>query len=239
MIPWSLLPGYAQWGPGLDALVARSEALWIYGPPGSGASTLAEDLASRRGVACLRAATAEEATAWLAQSPGAVVSAPVAAPGAVPCLALRLGGLEEEPDRVPALLAHIAQEEGVEGPLPPSLGALPCEGNLRELRNRLLRWGLLKQLPDLEAGGPPRLEAEDLATNLHDLERYLLHRALRRTYGNRSAAALRLGISRPQLYLLIRRHGDPVLGQPGTGEMPQRLLRSRNAQNSSPGSRSR
>jgi DNA-binding NtrC family response regulator len=105
---------------------------------------------------------------------------------------------------------------------------------LRELRNRLLRWKLLGQLPASEPTSPPRFEAEDLATNLHELERFLLYQALRRAYGNRVEAAQRLGVSRRQLYLLIRRHGDPVRGEPATGDLPRRILKRRPAQNSSP-----
>nr|WP_279341214.1 helix-turn-helix domain-containing protein [Geothrix sp. SG198] len=97
----------------------------------------------------------------------------------------------------------------------------------------MLRWKLLGQLPEPEPAGPPRFEAEDLATNLHDLERFLLHRALRRAYGNRVETALRLGVSRRQLYLLIRRHGDPVRGEAASGDLPQRMKRRRSAQNSS------
>jgi DNA-binding NtrC family response regulator len=133
--------------------------------------------------------------------------------------------VEDEPGGLPALLAALAAEEGLEGPLPPALGSLPCPGNLRELRNRVLRWKLLGQLPEPGPAGPPRFEAENLATNLHELERFLLHRVLRRAYGNRVEAAARLGVSRRQLYLLIRRHGDPVRGEPAAGDLPKRLLK--------------
>nr|WP_306672431.1 helix-turn-helix domain-containing protein [Geothrix fuzhouensis] len=155
-------------------------------------------------------------------------------PTSLACLELRLPSLEEDPACMPRVLAALAEEEGVPAPWPPALGALPCPGNLRELRNRLLRWKLLGQLPGPEPAGPPRFEAEDLATNLHDLERFLLHRALRRAYGNRVEASARLGVSRRQLYLLIRRHGDPVRGESASGDLPQRLKKRRSAQNSSP-----
>nr|WP_275976248.1 helix-turn-helix domain-containing protein [Geothrix oryzisoli] len=160
-------------------------------------------------------------------------------PGTLACLELRLPDLEEDPACIPGLLAALAEEEGLPSPWPAALAALPCPGNLRELRNRLLRWKLLGQLPGPEPAGPPRFEAEDLATNLHDLERFLLHRALRRAYGNRLEAATRLGVSRRQLYLLIRRHGDPVRGEAASGDLPQRLKKRRSAQNSSlePGTR--
>ena len=225
MIPIPLLPGFARWGAHLDDLLARPEPLWIHGPAGSGVSTLAADLAARRGVPWTEASSPAAGAAWLAAHPRGVVAAREPSPGTAGTLDLHLPGLDEAPAAIPGLLAALAAEEGIEGPLPPALGLLPCPGNLRELRNRLVRWKLLGQLPEPETGGPPRFEAEDLATNLHELERFLLHRALRRAYGNRSEAAARLGVSRPQLYLLVRRHGDPVRGEASTGEEPARLRR--------------
>jgi hypothetical protein len=239
VLPLVLLPGYAQWGAHLDELVARPEALWIHGPAGSGVSALAEELAQRRAVLWFEAQDAETVASWLAAHPRGIVAARAAAPSHLPCLTLRLAGLDEHPEALPALLAALAEEEGIEGPLPAILGGLPCPGNLRELRNRLLRWKLLGQLPTSDPTGPPRFETEDLATNLHTLERYLLHQALRRAYGNRVEAAQRLGVSRRQLYLLIRRHGDPVRGEPATGALPHRILKRRPAQNSSPGPETR
>jgi hypothetical protein len=234
VIPLPLLPGFSRWGAHLEALLARPEALWIHGPAGSGVSTLAAELARRRGVSWTEAHDPEEGAAWLAAHPWGVVAGRGPAPGALPCLVLRLPDLEEDPACIPGLLAALAAEEGIPTPWPPALSALPCPGNLRELRNRLLRWKLLGQLPGPEPGGPLRFEAEDLASNLHDLERFLLYRALRRAYGNRVEAAARLGVSRRQLYLLIRRHGDPVRGESGAGDLPHRMRKRQPAQNSSP-----
>jgi hypothetical protein len=234
MLPLALLPGYAQWGAHLDELLARSEALWVHGPPGSGVSWLAAELSARRAVAWVEAGTALAAADWLATNPRGIVAAHVAAPGQLPCLALHLPGLDEASGAIPAILTALANEEGLDGPLPSLLGVLPCPGNLRELRNRLLRWKLLGQLPTSGPMGPLRLEAEDLASNLHELERFLLHQALRRSYGNRVEAARRLGVSRRQLYLLIRRHGDPVRGEAAAGDLPLRVKKRRTAQNSSP-----
>ncbi|HEX9081347.1 MAG TPA: helix-turn-helix domain-containing protein [Holophagaceae bacterium] len=225
MIPISLLPGFARWGTHLARLLDRPEGLWILGPAGSGVSTLAADLARQRDQPWLEATDPALALTWLESHPRGVVAAREAPPPTASCLLLRLPGLDEAPSAVPALLAALAAEEGLEGPLPAALGRLPCPGNLRELRNRLVRWKLLGQLPESESGGPPRFEAEDLASNLHELERFLLHRALRRSYGNRSEAATRLGVSRPQLYQLIRRHGDPVRGEPARGDLPVRMRR--------------
>lgn len=234
MLPLALLPGYATWGAHLEAVLARPEALWVHGPLGSGVSRVAAELAQRRGVSWFEADSAAAGEAWLAAQPRGVVAARTPAPACLPCLACRLPALDEHPEAVPGLLAALAAEEGIAEALPPALAALPCPGNLRELRNRLLRWKLLGQLPVAESPGPLAFEAEDLATNLHELERFLLHRALRRAYGNRVEAAERLGVSRRHLYLLIRRHGDPVRGEVSTGELPLRVRKRRPAQNSSP-----
>lgn len=235
MIPLHLLPGFTTWGAHLEALLTRPEALWVHGPAGSGVTTVATTLADRRGAPWLEEVEAGQGPAWLQAHPGGVVAARRPAPTGLPCVELRLPELDLHPEAVGPLLDAFAAAEGLDGPPPTALGALPCPGNLQELRNRVLRWKLLGQLPDPVPAGPLRFEAEDLATNLHDLERFLLHRALRRAYGNRVEAAMRLGVSRRQLYLLIRRHGDPVRGEAGTGEEPLRLQKRRSAQNSSPG----
>lgn len=215
MIPWSLLPGLARLD--LEALAARPEPVWIYGPPGSGRSALATEVGRRRGVA-----VSEDA----APSPRAVVAS-TGPPPDPRWLGLRLAALDEMPEVIAPLLQALAKEEGLEGELPTALGRLPCPGNLRELRNRVLRFKLLGHLPEAPEAGVPALEAEDLATNLHQLEAFLLHRALRRSYGNRVEAASRLGVSRRQLYILIQRHGDPVKGEAPSGDLPKRLAKRR------------
>lgn len=234
MFPLVRMPGFARWGRGLDALSARPEPIWVYGDMGSGVSTVGKCLARQRNTECLDDAEGIDAVTlsqWLAEHPHAVFSSHVAPDAdAVSkvgshCLSLRLEGLDEDPAAMGGCLEGLAVEEGIAGPLPQALQALPCPGNLRALRNRLVRWHLLGQVPEPEEDGPQAAltQAEDLATNLHRLERVLLHRALRRSFGNRVEAAHRLGVSRRQLYLLIARHGDPLRGEVPTNSGPKRL----------------
>lgn len=213
MIPWTLLPGLARLD--LEALAARPEPVWVHGPPGSGRSSLAAEVARRRGVA-----VSEDG----AFSPRAVTAADGPPPDGR-WLGVKLAALEEMPEAISPLLQAFAREEALEGAPPAALGRLPCPGNLRELRNRVLRYKLLGQLPEAPETGAPVFEAEDLATNLHAMEAFLLHRALRRSYGNRVEAARRLGVSRRQLYILISRHGDPVKGEAPSGELPKRMAK--------------
>jgi hypothetical protein len=241
MIPLEQMPGYARWGGGLDALVARPEPIWVFGALGSGVSTMARVLADRRQVACFDDAERADSTErlrWLGENPQGVFAshlspeAELVSDSGSRCLVLRLESLEEDPPAIGSCLLSLAEEEGITGSLHQvmrALGALPCPGNLRGLRNRLVRWKLLGQLPETLEGASPaeagELEAEDLATNLHELERLLLHRALRRSFGNRVEAARRLGVSRRQLYLLIGRHGDPLRGEIPTQPGPKRFLK--------------
>ncbi len=244
MIPLERLPGAEKWVPNLEALLARPEPIWVQGARGCGISTLGAELARRRSVQFLDDADLQGPKAldlWLQATPQGVLAShgEVPAEAETRCLVLKVPTLAEAPTAVPGCLAAMALAEGCPGVLPAALGLLPCPGNLRGLHNRLLRWKLLGQLPEKEpqVSGEASLplEAEDLATNLHVLERLLLFRALRRSYGNRVEAAQRLGVSRRQLYLLIARHGDPVRGEPPTSEGPKRLGKVRMRQNSSPG----
>jgi len=242
MIPLAQMPGYARWGLALPALAALDSPLWVHGEAGSGVTVVAAWIAEQRRTQLQDDAELMEVglrETWIRDHPRGVLGShrspedPSVAMSASRCVALRLFSLEEDPESMRPCLDLLALEEGIQGPLPPALGLLPCPGNLRGLRNRLVRWKLLEQLPDEAPPGPLPLEAEDLASNLHVLERLLLHRALRRSYGNRMEAARRLGVSRRQLYLLIARHGDPVRGESPTSEGPKRLGKRRSCQNSS------
>jgi len=231
-----LLPGYPQWRDALAAMLDHGGPLLVFGEAGCGVTTLASWLATGRNTAFLDDADQlgpEVVEAWLKVNPRGVLAAhlgpadPALAGPASRCLVFHLPSLADDPPAMARGLAALAEAEGLAQPLPPALGLLPCPGNLRGLRNRLVRFKLLGQLP-LEAPWNTALplETEDLAANLHVLERLLLHRALRRSYGNRVEATRRLGISRRQLYLLIQRHGDPVRGQAPTSVGPKRLRKA-------------
>ena len=244
MIPLEHMPGYSRWGSGLDALIARPEPIWVFGALGSGVSTLARILADRRQVACFDDAERVDTPGllrWLEENPRGIFAshlspeAEAVSDAGSHCLVLRLESLDEDPSVIGSCLTSLAEEEGITGSLHQvmrALGALPCPGNLRGLRNRLVRWKLLGQLPEpLEDTSEAsiaemrELDAEDLATHLHQLERVLLHRALRRSFGNRVEAARRLGVSRRQLYLLIGRHGDPLRGEIPIHPGPKRFMK--------------
>nr|WP_320133533.1 helix-turn-helix domain-containing protein [uncultured Holophaga sp.] len=232
MIPLERLPGFASWGGQLELLLGTPNALWVHGPPGAGVSTLVLELGARRGTPTRDEAgrqAAGELEAWLRKNPGAVLGAHEPPPGnlAALCIPLRLWTVDEAPEALQGCLEALALDLGVPGPLPSALGVLPCPGNLLELHNRLLRWKLLGQAPDPPQTSQLPLESDSLAENLHALERTLLHRALRRSYGNRTEAAQRLGVSRRQLYLLIDRHGDPVRGTLPVAPPPKRLRQQR------------
>ena len=237
MIALECLPGSARWSGSLDEMLRHPGPLWVCGATGTGVTSVAAWIAGQRGAGLLDDAERQDPaalSAWIAEHPRGVLAShldpgdPPVAEAASHCLPLRLQSLEDDPESVARCLAAMAAEEGLAGALPPSLGVLPCPGNLRGLRNRLVRWKLLGQLPAEPAAAPGLpLETENLAANLHVLERMLLLRALRRSYGNRVEAAGRLGVSRRHLYLLIARHGDPVRGELPSNAGPKRLNKKR------------
>ncbi|MDP2876082.1 MAG: hypothetical protein Q8O00_07845, partial [Holophaga sp.] len=151
MIHLESLPGFASWGRSLDELIAREEPLWFFGEAGCGTSGVGQEVARRRGVAFLDDADRSgELLEWLRLHPRGVLAAHAEPPEGAQgrCLEIRISTLDEYPVAMAECLAQLAAEEGLSGPLPPSLGLLPCPGNLRGLRNRVVRWKLLGQLPE-------------------------------------------------------------------------------------------
>jgi hypothetical protein len=199
-------------------------------------TTVAKWLSEKRGTEYIEYAAGQSLDSWLLDNPLGVVASEKAItaagteiPEPIRFFELQLLSFDDDPSAMQPCLEHMAAEEGIQPPFPPSLTRLPCTGNLRELRNRIARWRLFGQPTELDEAnsGIELLEAEDIASNLHIMERILLHRALRRSYGNRAQAAKRLGVSRRQMYLLIERHGDPVRGDLAVADGPKRLTKNR------------
>jgi DNA-binding NtrC family response regulator len=84
-------------------------------------------------------------------------------------------------------------------------------GNVRELRNALERAAILSEggliAPQhlLLPTDQPGAGAE--TTDLNEVERQMIEQVMRKTHGNKSRAAKRLGLSRTQLYGRLRRYG--------------------------------
>jgi DNA-binding NtrC family response regulator len=84
-------------------------------------------------------------------------------------------------------------------------------GNVRELRNVLERATIvcedgLIRADDLPIAAPLD-HAEENSTDLAVVERRTIQRVMRETAGNKSRAARRLGISRTQLFVQLRKCG--------------------------------
>jgi transcriptional regulator of acetoin/glycerol metabolism len=96
-----------------------------------------------------------------------------------------------------------------------ALLAYAWPGNVRELRNVLERAAILSddgviERRHLSLQDPSALSAVS-STDLSAMERHRIETVLRETDGNKSKTARRLGISRTQLYVRLRRYGldDP------------------------------
>ncbi len=146
-------------------------------------------------------------------------------------LPLRLPPLRERPEDIPLLTEHFlrrfAAETGcpVRQIAPPALDCLMAyrwPGNVRELEHAIERAVLLSQGEALEVGDlPPAVQGgggqgveeaplrlRDAVAHLNaDLERGLIRRALARTGGNRTEAAVLLGISRRALLYKLKEYG--------------------------------
>ncbi len=146
-------------------------------------------------------------------------------------LPLRLPPLRERPEDIPLLTEHFlrrfAAETGrpVRQIAPPALDCLMAyrwPGNVRELEHAIERAVLLSQGEALEVGDlPPAVQGgggqgveeaplslrEAVARLNADLERGLIRRALARTGGNRTEAAVLLGISRRALLYKLKEYG--------------------------------
>ncbi len=98
--------------------------------------------------------------------------------------------------------AHRDQPHQASEELMAAIMARSWPGNLRQLRNEVLRMDALTDDevlgPDLLSEPPAEVAGKDL--NLDNLERWAIQEALRKSGGNKSEAARVLGISRRALY---------------------------------------
>ena len=164
MLPVERLPGFDAWGGRLETLRTHPGPVWIWGDPGSGVSSFLQWLGAQRNGPVLDDADGGDAgrlAAFLEGEVRATLGAHRDPEAAVPALAprllvFRLPSLEEDPRCLAELAAAIGAAEGLSEALPSALWQLPCPGNVAGLRNRILRWKLLGQLP-LPAGAaePP------------------------------------------------------------------------------------
>jgi DNA-binding NtrC family response regulator len=127
--------------------------------------------------------------------------------------------LRDRLDDVPLLAEQFLDELGHAMSRPPArlddaardaLLAHSWPGNVRELRNVLERAAVLSEdgvieRHHLSLHGKPI--AAPLPTDLNAMERQTIETVLRETDGNKSKAARRLGLTRTQLYVRLRRYG--------------------------------
>jgi DNA-binding NtrC family response regulator len=132
---------------------------------------------------------------------------------------IQLPPLRERISDIPLLAAHFLLEFGEAMGRPPiRLGDDACEallahswpGNIRELRNVLESAAILsdegviqRRHLSLQPKTAPAASPHDLGA----LERQTIEKVLRQTDGNKSKTARRLGLTRTQLYVRLRRYG--------------------------------
>jgi transcriptional regulator with GAF, ATPase, and Fis domain len=134
---------------------------------------------------------------------------------------IRIPPLRERPDDIVPLSEAFLQEIGKSFGRPPAgltkdgretLLGHDWPGNVRELRNALERAAILaegglihSQHFSLQSRTKP--SAAQTTSDLGTVERETIARILRETRGNKSKAAKRLGLSRTQLYLRLKKYG--------------------------------
>lgn len=134
--------------------------------------------------------------------------------------------LDDLPALCTALLTRICQESGLEIPvLNPAvlahLRSLPLNGNVRELENILHRTVALGEDNMLQVDAPAELPVavpENLQNFLDQQERNILVKVLQETGFNRTAAAIRLGLSLRQIRYRIARLGITTPGHDDAAE---------------------
>jgi two-component system response regulator AtoC len=138
---------------------------------------------------------------------------------------VQIPALRERKGDIPDLCAHFLKEFSLRRGMPLSLsaGAMDClinydfPGNIRELRNIIERASVLTQSPlidilelpcDLTGNGPQsaKVTSCNLAESVALAEKSCILRALSRSEGNKTEAAVILGISRKNLWEKMKLH---------------------------------
>ncbi|MDR1045479.1 MAG: sigma-54 dependent transcriptional regulator [Candidatus Adiutrix sp.] len=140
-------------------------------------------------------------------------------------ISIRVPPLRERVDDLPALAHYFTRRyalknhKEVKGLSPGALrliAAHPWPGNIRELQNAIERAVIImrgeylseKDLPNLSPGGlVSQVPAAELPLNLDDLEKIGVENALKHTGGNKTQAALILGVTRKTLAAKLKKYG--------------------------------
>lgn len=143
-------------------------------------------------------------------------------------ISLKLPALHERSQDIPELVQEFVKEfaEKYDKPIPilqsdvmMSFLHYHWPGNIRQLRNVIERLTILTDnghihfadLPDYFTQNvipaAAAMMTESLKSEKEELEKESIRRALKETYGNKSAAAKKLGISRATLYQKLKRYG--------------------------------
>ncbi len=137
---------------------------------------------------------------------------------------LTLPPLRERPEDIPLLVEHFLTRKGMDpGRVRPEAIRLLCghpfPGNIREMENLIERAAILAEdsplgpehFPSLLGSGPAQPvglpEIPDEGVSMDDLERRYILSALAKAGGNKSRAAVLLGMTRRTLYSRMERHG--------------------------------
>jgi DNA-binding NtrC family response regulator len=138
-------------------------------------------------------------------------------------VSITLPALRERREDIPELVEHFLATRPV-GPVRRKVSTdamhlltqYAWPGNVRELANVIERAQILAEgdtitpddLPETVRAAPPVAAGAD-SHSMEAVEKRALHDALRRTEGNKSAAAKMLGVSPRTLYRMIERYGPP------------------------------
>jgi len=154
---------------------------------------------------------------------------------------IQIPPLRERREDIPILVASFLNECAHMAGHPVTLAAAAMEalrqhdwpGNVRELRNVIERASIVCTKGVIRADDLslwPAAGKELDSTDLEVIERRTIERVLRETNGNKLQASRKLGISRTQLYVRLRKYGldhpaEPTVGEPEMADAVAGALR--------------